>query len=185
MAKVFFQLKNLLTRKWRKKWITRTTPTTTTTSTAATTQVIPWSDGRWQKYYCKPYLTPPVLLDIGIGILTLYLSQVLTHMAAHVVLQLLVELRHRLAEVLELRDDQIVPHDLGDQRRVGGNHILELEIVLKKWKRKIMMRFPQTVRYQNRNVCCINSRWNTCTVLSSQNLFWVRCGEQGTQLFSV
>ena len=97
-------------------------------------------------------------MDIGIGILTLYLSQVLTHMAAHVVLQLLVELRHRLAEVLELRDDLIVPHDLGDQRRVGGNHILELEIVLKKWKRKIMMRFPQTVRYQNRNVCCINSR---------------------------
>jgi hypothetical protein len=51
--------------------------------------------------------------------------------AVHVVLELLVQLGHGLAEALELRQDQVVPHDLGDERRVAGDDGLELLEVLK------------------------------------------------------
>ena len=49
--------------------------------------------------------------------------------ASEVVFVLVIERPDVVAEALELRDDQVVPEDLGDERWVRRQHVLELRAV--------------------------------------------------------
>ena len=51
------------------------------------------------------------------------------HLSVEVVLELLVELGDVLREGLELRDDELVAEDLGQQRQVARDHFAELRVV--------------------------------------------------------
>ena len=51
---------------------------------------------------------------------------VFTHRSIEVILEFLIESLDWVAKVLKLRDDQVIPEDLGDEGKIGGQDILEL-----------------------------------------------------------